>query len=448
MASISKQPNGRKTIQFVAPDGKRRSIRLGKVSLRTAESLKLLVEDLVAVALTPQIMDGETARKVSELSGELADKFAAVGLIVPKANTTVGGFTKHYIEKRVDLKPLTVSHLSQTRKNLIEFFGEDKPMASITAGDADGFRLFLVGKGLADNTIRRRCGRAKQFFHAAGRLYLVHKNPFADIKSAVQANVSRFHFVTQQDIQKVLDACPDAEWRLLVALSRFGGLRCPSEHLALTWDDVNWAEDRILVRSPKTEHHQGGESRLLPLFPELRPYLQEAFELAPPKAVHVISRYRKPNANLRTQFNKIVTRAGLKPWQKPFQNMRSSRETELAGEYPIHVVCKWIGNTELVAAKHYLQVTDEHFEKAVQNPVHSAHATRNLSAHKKPQNPVFSEKDEVCSAVNKCQAPRQGLEPWTKRLTGALAGSSKTSETLFLQRACVTQSSFANGCEP
>src|SRR5262249_27309734 len=30
----------------------------------------------------------------------------------------------------------------------------------------------------------------------------------------------------------------------------------------------------------------------------------------------------------------------------------------------IHVVCAWIGNSQPVAAKHYLQVTDEHFQRA------------------------------------------------------------------------------------
>jgi hypothetical protein len=35
----------------------------------------------------------------------------------------------------------------------------------------------------------------------------------------------------------------------------------------------------------------------------------------------------------------------------------------------MHVVCQWIGNTEAIAAKHYLQVTDDHFSKAVRNPV-------------------------------------------------------------------------------
>ena len=64
--------------------------------------------------------------------------------------------------------------------------------------------------------------------------------------------------------------------------------------------------------------------------------------------------------------------AGLEPWPKLFQNLRSTRPTELEESFPSHVVCKWMGNSRAVAAKHYLQVTDEHFSKAVQNPVQYA----------------------------------------------------------------------------
>ena len=38
----------------------------------------------------------------------------------------------------------------------------------------------------------------------------------------------------------------------------------------------------------------------------------------------------------------------------------------------MHVVCAWIGNTKAVAAKHYLQVTEDHFRKATQHPAQSA----------------------------------------------------------------------------
>ncbi len=32
----------------------------------------------------------------------------------------------------------------------------------------------------------------------------------------------------------------------------------------------------------------------------------------------------------------------------------------------MQVVCEWIGNSAAIAAKHYLQVTDQHYEQAAQ----------------------------------------------------------------------------------
>lgn len=81
MASISASKNGRRTIQFVGSDGKRRSIRLGKCSKRHAESVKVKVESLVASKLTGHALDDETARWVRDLDQKLAVKLAATGLI-------------------------------------------------------------------------------------------------------------------------------------------------------------------------------------------------------------------------------------------------------------------------------------------------------------------------------------------------------------------------------
>jgi hypothetical protein len=62
MASISKQPNGHKTIQFNAPCGRRKSIRLGRVSLRAAEALKFKIEQIVSSKITGHALDDETSR--------------------------------------------------------------------------------------------------------------------------------------------------------------------------------------------------------------------------------------------------------------------------------------------------------------------------------------------------------------------------------------------------
>jgi hypothetical protein len=121
------------------------------------------------------------------------------------------------------------------------------------------------------------------------------------------------------------------------------------------------ASEQVLPRPGRTA------SRLIPLFPELRKPLLDAFTEAEPGAEYVITRYRRPNSNLRTHFQRIIRRAGLEPWPKLFHNLRSTRQTELAESLPAHVVCAWLGNTEDIAKAHYLQVTDAHFTQAIGN---------------------------------------------------------------------------------
>jgi len=154
---------------------------------------------------------------------------------------------------------------------------------------------------------------------------------------------------------------------LLFALSRFGGLRCPSEHLGLRWCDVDWEHDRFTVRSPKTER-KGKPFRLVPLFPELRPHLEAVYFAALETGElpeHVITRYRDTNANLRTQLCRIIAKAGLQPWPKLFQNLRATRATELVSQgWPEYKVCAWLGHTEAVAKRHYWQVTDDDYQRA------------------------------------------------------------------------------------
>jgi site-specific recombinase XerD len=123
--------------------------------------------------------------------------------------------------------------LQTTRDRLIEFLGANRSLDSIAPADADDWLLTLKADGLSENTQRKHVSIAKQFFHFAVRRKLIASNSFIDLRSTVLPNPSRFYFVSRDDAERVLKACPNAQWRLLFALSRFGGLRCPSEHLAL-----------------------------------------------------------------------------------------------------------------------------------------------------------------------------------------------------------------------
>jgi len=422
MASIGKDPNGRKRILFVDQDGSRKTVRLGKVSMKQANAFKVKLEGLVSGRLSGSMSD-ETARWIAEIPDDAHAKLAAVGLVQPRQSKLLGPFLDEYMNGRTDVKLATLTNLGHTRRNLNGFFGETKPLRAITEGDADLWRVYLKGQGLAEPTIRKRCRNAKQFFRAAMRHKLVSSNPFTDLVSSSVSNKEKAYFLTREDAQKVFDACPSLEWRLLFALARFGGLRTPSEPQLLKWSDIDWERGRFLVHSPKTEHHQGGASRLVPLFPELRLLLLEAFDEAEPGTEYVIQRYRNKAVNLRTHFQRIIRKAGLEPWPKLWQNLRATRQTELVERWPQHVVCAWLGNSQKVAQEHYLQVLDEHFEQAseaAQNPAqYQAEQTemdRNGDLEGDTEALILPEDTRKCLSVQELQMGPEGLEPSTNEL--------------------------------
>jgi integrase len=413
MASISTDKQGNKTIQFKGLDGKRKSIRLGKARQRTVDTVKTHIEELLEARTRGRSPYDETTAWVSricETAANLYDKLAKHSLVpkrcVPK-QMALAAFLDGYISKQSDKKRSTIVCLTQCRNDLVEFFGAERALTEITEGDAEDWRQFLrtrkarpgrqktptarasqasmrdrnrepqPPKRLQENTIRRRVGRAR----------LIARNPFAELKGvSVLANKSREHFVTRDVAAKVLKACPDTQWQLIFVLARYGGLRTPSETLALRWTDIDWVTSRITVHSPKTEQHGDGHAyRVIPLFLELRPYLEAARDevnpgVEAPLSDPVITRYRDSNCNLRTQLLRIVKRAGVKEWPKLFQNLRASRATELAAAHPGHVAADWLGHSTAIAIKHYWQTTEDDFARALQNPVQQPAGTERNEA--------------------------------------------------------------------
>ena len=132
-------------------------------------------------------------------------------------------------------------------------------------------------------------------------------------------------------------------------------------------------ESPVCGRSRRTRK-QGKPSRQVPIFDELRPYLEDCWEQAKTGAEHVLTKYRsKSGAYIRKRLNVLIERAGLTRWPRITHNLRASRQTELERNNPTHVVCAIMGNTPQVANRHYLQTTQEDLLRAagrvVQNPV-------------------------------------------------------------------------------
>lgn len=361
MASLVLYGGGLRRIDFnLTPNGKRRSIRLGRVSAKSAQSVLAKVESLIADKLLNRHHDEEVSRWLGSLDETMLSRLRAAGLAegVGMTQTTLGEFLGRAMTS-LAVKASTRTFYGHTKRNLLTYFTANRLMRDITTADADQWRQWLVDhEGLSLATVGRRVIAARTFWRKAVRWKLASDNPFEGVRGGSQMNESRKRFIPLDQIAKIIDEAPDSEWKLMIGLSRYGGLRCPSEHLALTWADCDWEKGTIRVRSCKTEHHDGHAERVVPMFPELRKLLLDAYDAAAEGAEQVITRYRDPSVNLRTQFQRIIRRAGFKPWPRLWQNLRASRETELLRQYDLATVCRWIGNSPAVAAKHYATSVD------------------------------------------------------------------------------------------
>jgi integrase len=382
MASISTYDGGKRLIEFWI-SGERYRVKLGDETRKGAETVCTHIENLLKAKKIGRLED-ITADWLGKIDEPMHAKLVRAGLTHPRraaASAALGAFIDQFLAGRPDFKHFTRVNFNQVKKKLVGYFGENRELRGISADDAERFRQSMIDDEYGENSMGRVIGRCRQLFKVAIRRGLYDgANPFDGMSAAVRADKSRQFFITREVIGKVLDACPDAQWRCLVALARYGGLRTPSESLALKWSDVDFPAGRIRIPSCKTERHAGHESRIIPMFPELREYLEDAHELAGPDDEFVITRYRDTSCNLRTQLQRIIDKAKVNRWQKLWQNLRSSRQTELAETYPLHVVCAWIGNSRAVAQEHYLQITDAHFARAIGGTENTGGENRGESA--------------------------------------------------------------------
>jgi len=436
-------------VRFLAPDNRRVTIRLGKIPKRTAESAKVRIELLFAARIAGHSIDAKTALWVSSLSDGIHARLVKSGLVAPRDEVVVpektivrlGDHIDRSIQSRAKLKPNTLRNYQTTRRLLVTHFGTNEPVEEIHAGRARDYREWLAKK-YAPTTVAREVKRARQFFEYAKDCRIIADNPFAKIGAGSQRNTARKFFVSREVINDVLAACPDNEWRLIVVLARYAGLRIPSELEKLTWERIDWEHNRFTVIVKKKEHIDGHGTRVVPIFPEVRPSLEKAWAEAPAGSLYVVPRGRTGNVNLRTGLFKILDCASVAQWPKLFVNLRASRETELMRSEPAHVVHAWLGNSREVAEDHYLMVRDSDYERvtseAVQNPVHSV-AVPDL------QEPSLEKETAVSPAIARDTAdkvPPRGVEetPYHAGKPGADDHGDTISDTGDPPRPCLMDS--------
>jgi hypothetical protein len=109
----------------------------------------------------------------------------------------------------------------------------------------------------------------------------------------------------------------------------------------------------------------------VPIFPEVLPLLEARLADAKEGDVYVLPVLqikgdpdRRTDCGIAKTLRRAIIRAGVQAWPRLWQMGRHTRQTELEDQFPTHVVCRWLGNSEETAKDHYLRTYDHHFDAA------------------------------------------------------------------------------------
>lgn len=304
-------------------------------------------------------------------TAELLDRYpyfkqalAKKGIIDFKDEITLAGLWDEYERVNVDvLSDNAMRNKRNAMRRFFQYFPPETPANALTISDAQRFRNWLVvqpisernPRPIAEATAGGIIRDVKALFNWAVDNEILNKSPFKGVKKGSMANRDRDYYLTPADFQRLLDACPSLEWRALSLLLRIQGLR-RDEPLLLTWEHVDLVKREILIQSPKTEHIGKG-SRRAPIRPSVFEALERLKdeqrrngEKSPLILPGIPRNYRRP-------FEKIIYAAGLKPWEKLFQNLRSSACTDVRKDFGVKFEAETMGHTPETADKHYIQLT-------------------------------------------------------------------------------------------
>ncbi len=435
MASIVKLGKGKqppRAIDFSGLDGKRCRLRIGKVSVEEAREFKRYVEKLLNTIRLSQNPDSETVRWLRGVDKTIRARMARFGLCkMARSSPSLGELIDAFVEvKTIELKASSVKRIESSMTLLKLHLGSETKINTITPANAKEWRIKLLKTGLSEATVRTHARNAKTLFNDAIEREITRKNPFKKLPSTSVA-AKKDRYITPDETEQIIKACPDHKWKTFVGLLRYLGLRCPSETHTVRWTDIDWDRRTITIRAKKTD-----SVRVAPIRPELFVLLEKALKDAAHKKGAIID--LKTNNRYRT-FKKILKRAQVEPWADLFQHLRRCCRTQFLNEgHPPHAVSRWMGHGQLVGDQHYTMLTDDIFDNATgvirgsdrenagagsaSRAAKSAAAKRciglqwaangNLEADVGAQkNLVFAGKKLENEVFMRVRA--QGLEPWT-----------------------------------
>jgi len=350
---------------FLSFGGQRQSLRLGKMGDFVFLTIKENLLELARRKSNGLDAGNELMAWLKKIDIKLHKKLVRIKLLKDvKPPLTLEALVADFLNAKKSWAKSTRVTVDVCVKRILAILSSKKQLVSFTQGDADNFEDALKISYPNISTRSKTISIAKQIFKHATRNNLINFDPFSHLKKSSMVNSSRSFYVPANTILLILGHIPNnnSDLKTILILTRFAGCRCPSEVLDLKWSDIDFANKKLNLPSPKTKHC-GKALRIVPLFPELFQHLQSLYQARGTNSEFLLQN-RNAHKNWRTCFAKLLKKLKIAIWPRLFQNLRASMENDLLNNgVPLHVAAKILGHSVKVQAEHYINVTESEVMK-------------------------------------------------------------------------------------
>jgi integrase len=299
--------NKKKAQQF-ADESERNGKSVMEAGTDRAQRAKALLADAVA-EIERETFTAPTARRY-------LSKLLALATGEELESFTVESWTAEWLRRKGrDSSKATIARYKGHTDALLEWLGTDrrkKPLESITALDARRWRESLQDAGRAGKTVLAYMKDAGAVYRSAIREGLVSFNPFSSLEAIDTSDSQERKPFTPDEVASLVEAATSEEWRGLVLVAAFTGLRL-GDASKLSWEAVDLDAKKISLIPSKTKKKK--REVQIPIHPDLLAYLMAApvHEDSPAAPVFPSLAKKKigDRAGLSQSFNKLMAAAGV-----------------------------------------------------------------------------------------------------------------------------------------
>jgi len=224
-----------------------------------------------------------------------------------------------------------------------------KSIEAFTSEDARVFRQWLLDgagrkKPSSKKTAANKIKTITAVFSQAMAEGLINTNPLASLKALPSDNKLTRQPFTMDEVNRLILNSPDNEWRGLITVAAFTGLRL-GDCMGLVWDDVNLGAGYVETVPAKTK--RSNRVVKIPITPTLRAYLEAIPE--DDRCGHVLKSLSQVSQTGRTgvslQFVELMEKAGVGRGKS--QNNGSKTFYERGFHSLRHTLTSWMANANV-----------------------------------------------------------------------------------------------------